>query len=109
MTDSTEAQHAATPPAAQQATSIELDTPLQRGKTSVTSITVRKPLGGALRGIALVDLLNMDTRSLQKVLPRITEPALSEVECRDLDPADLLQLGTAVSTFLLGKRADSQG
>ncbi|MDQ7735514.1 phage tail assembly protein [Halomonas sp. SpR1] len=85
---------------------IELDTPIQRGKNAVTEITVRKPLSGALRGVALVDLLNMDTRSLQKVLPRITEPALTEADCRDLDPADLLQLGTAVSNFLLGKRAE---
>ena len=85
---------------------IELDTPIKRGKSDVDEITVRKPLSGALRGVALVDLLNMDTRSLQKVLPRITEPALTEADCRDLDPADLLQLGTAVSNFLLGKRAE---
>lgn len=85
---------------------IELDTPVKRGKATIKEIAVRKPLSGALRGVALVDLLNMDTRSLQKVLPRITEPALTEADCRDLDPADLLQLGTAVSNFLLGKRAE---
>ena len=85
---------------------VELDTPIKRGKTDITEINVRKPLSGALRGVALVDLLNMDTRSLQKVLPRITEPALTEADCRELDPADLLQLGTAVSNFLLGKRAE---
>lgn len=112
MTDKSEAQavdatdtQATTAPGVK-TKQVELDTPLTRGKTTVTDITVRKPLSGALRGVSLVDLLNMDTRSLQKVLPRITEPALTEAECRDLDPADLLQLGTAVSNFLLGKRAE---
>jgi hypothetical protein len=101
-TESTEAQAAP----GVKTKEIELDTPFTRGKNTVTEITVRKPLSGALRGVSLVDLLNMDTRSLQKVLPRITDPALTEGECRDLDPADLLQLGTAVSNFLLGKRAE---
>lgn len=108
MTQPTDNQTDATQATVQgvQTKEIELDTPLTRGKSTVTEITVRKPLSGALRGVSLVDLLNMDTRSLQKVLPRITEPALTEADCRDLDPADLLQLGTAVSNFLLGKRAE---
>ncbi|MCE8023664.1 phage tail assembly protein [Billgrantia aerodenitrificans] len=85
---------------------VTLDTPIQRGSKTVTEITVRKPLSGALRGVALVDLLNMDTHSLHKVLPRITEPALTEAELRKMDPADLVQLGSKVSRFLLGKRAE---
>lgn len=86
---------------------VTLDTPIQRGSQTVTEITVRKPLSGALRGVALVDLLNMDTQSLQRVLPRITEPALTEAELRKLDPADMVQLGSKVSRFLLGKRAET--
>lgn len=87
---------------------VDLDTPIQRGSKEVTQVTVRKPLSGALRGVALVDLLNMDTQSLQKVLPRITEPALTEAELRKLDPADMVQLGSKVSRFLLGKRAETE-
>ena len=83
---------------------VELDTPIARGKTTVHEIHVRKPKSGALRGVALADVLNMDVQALTKVLPRITEPSLSEAELRDLDPADLVQLGTAVSGFLLAKR-----
>lgn len=87
---------------------VTLDTPIQRGSKNVTEVTVRKPLSGALRGVGLVDLLNMDTTSLQKVLPRITEPALTEAEVRKMDPADLLQIGGKVSVFLLGKRAQAE-
>lgn len=91
---------------ATEAKAITLDTPMRDGK--VQDVSIRKPLGGALRGVALVDLMNMDTRSLEKILPRITEPSLSEAECRNLDPADLVQMGTAVATFLLGKRAETE-
>lgn len=114
MTEKTEAQAVETE---EQATvtapgvpteTVTLDTPIQRGKNTVTEITIRKPLSGALRGVGLVDLLNMDTGSLQKVLPRISEPALTEAEVRKMDPADLLQIGGKVSLFLLGKRAQAE-
>jgi len=55
-------------------------------------------------GVTLTDVLQMDVQSLTKVLPRISEPALTEADIRNMDPADLVQLGTAVSGFLLAKR-----
>ena len=84
---------------------VELDTPLTRGSQSVTEIQVRKPKSGALRGVSLTDVLQMDVGALTRVLPRITEPALSEAEIRDMDPADLVQLGGVVAGFLLPKKA----
>lgn len=87
-----------------QTDTVELDTPIKRGNKSLGTITVRKPRAGALRGTSLTDLLNMDVQALTRVLPRITDPALTEHELNNLDPADLVQLGTAVSGFLLAKR-----
>jgi hypothetical protein len=83
---------------------VELDTPLQRGKQTIDAITVRKPLAGALRGVALIDVMNLDVQALTKVLPRITDPALTEAEIRNMDPADLVQLGSEVAGFLVAKR-----
>ncbi|SFU79998.1 phage tail assembly protein [Halomonas korlensis] len=83
---------------------VELDSPITRGKQTVTEIHVRKPKSGALRGVALTDVLQMDVQALTKVLPRITDPALTEPEIRDMDPADLVQLGTVVANFLLPRR-----
>nr|WP_319022848.1 phage tail assembly protein [Salinicola sp. S1-1-8] len=91
-----------------QTETIILDTPLQRGGKSITEITVRKPLSGALRGVTLSDVLQLDVTALIKVLPRITEPALTEAELRNLDPADLVQLGGEVAGFLLTKRAKGE-
>lgn len=85
-------------------TIVTLDYPIKRGSKEVDEITVRKPRSGALRGVSLTDVLQMDVTALQRVLPRITEPSLTEAELRDFDPADLVQLGTAVTGFLLPKR-----
>lgn len=87
---------------------VELDSPIQRGKTTVSEIQVRKPKSGALRGVSLSDVIQMDVQALTRVLPRITEPALTEPELRDMDPADLFQLGNVVSNFLLPKRLKAE-
>ncbi|RAH37532.1 phage tail assembly protein [Halomonas sp. SL1] len=84
---------------------VELDSPIQRGSQTVTELQIRKPKSGALRGVALTDVLQMQVDALTKVLPRITEPALAEAEIRDMDPADLVQCGGVVSGFLLPAKA----
>ena len=84
---------------------ITLDTPLQRSGDVVTTVTLRKPTAGELRGVHLTDLLQMDVSALQVVLPRITTPALTKVDVAALDPADLLQMATEVAGFLLPRAA----
>ncbi|MDQ0739243.1 phage tail assembly protein [Pseudomonas sp. W4I3] len=82
-----------------------LDTPIRRGITTIDSITLRKPNSGELRGVSLVELLQMDVGSLIKVLPRISSPSLTAVEVTGMDPADLLALSSKISGFLLQKSA----
>lgn len=84
-------------------TIIDLDTPIKRGETEVTKVSLRKPASGELRGVNLADLLQMDVSALEKVIPRISDPTLTTHEVQGLDPADLFQLGAAVSGFLLPK------
>ncbi|HJW26441.1 MAG TPA: phage tail assembly protein [Rhodocyclaceae bacterium] len=86
-------------------TTITLDQPIKRGDSEITSITLRKPLGGALRGTSTRRLLEMEVDDLYIVLPRISEPPLNRADLANLDPADVLQLGAAVSGFLLTKAA----
>lgn len=82
---------------------VELDTPIQRDKTEVTSVTVRKPQAGALRGIRLQALMDMDVNAMITVLPRVTTPALTTQEITEMDPADLVSLSVEMVTFLLKK------
>lgn len=84
---------------------IPLDTPIKRGDQVIDSVTLRKPAAGELRGVSLVELMQMDVQSLGKVLPRISTPTLTEPEVLGMDPADLVQCGVAVSSFLLPKSA----
>ncbi len=82
---------------------VQLDTPIQRSAGAVETIVVRKPNAGALRGISLAELLQLNASAIATVLPRITEPTLLKHEVDALDPADLVALGTAVAGFLLPK------
>ncbi|MGK3272473.1 phage tail assembly protein [Comamonas kerstersii] len=91
-------------PANDNTKTVALDAPFKRGEKMVETITVRRPNVGALRGTSLAQLMMMDTDSIQKVLPRCTEPPLIKSEMEQLDPADLVQLGTAVVHFLLPKK-----
>lgn len=104
---STEAQAIETPAATAPGVpteTVELETPLQRGKTLVKEITVRKPMSGGMRGVSLVDIMNLDVAALTKVMPRITTPALTEAELKTMDIVDLVQLGTALNGFLTPKK-----
>lgn len=82
---------------------VTLDAPIKRGATEIASVVVTRPNAGALRGTTLVALSNMDVIALQTVLPRVTQPSISSAEVANMDPADLLALGTKVAGFLLTK------
>ena len=87
---------------------INLDTPIQRGEKAIEKIFLRKPTSGELRGLALSDVLQLQVDALVKLTPRLSSPALTEPEMRNLDPADLVQIGGAIAGFLLTKRAKGE-
>ncbi|WP_110687011.1 phage tail assembly protein [Salinicola aestuarinus] len=84
---------------------IELDTAIVRGEQTIDTLTLRKPTSGELRGVALTDVLQMQTDALIKLIPRLSSPSLTEPEVRQMDPADLVQCGSEIAGFLLSKRA----
>ncbi|WP_272653956.1 phage tail assembly protein [Providencia sp. PROV091] len=82
---------------------ITLDEPITRGTTTVTEIIVRKPNSGALRGVRLAALMEMDVDSAILVLPRVTAPALTKAELLMMSPADMVNLTKELVLFLLPK------
>ena len=84
---------------------VQLDTSVKRGKTEIAEVTLRKPTSGELRGIQLAELIQLDVASLIKVIPRLSNPALTTPEVANLDPADLLAIGGKIVGFLLQKSA----
>lgn len=82
---------------------VPLQTPIARKSGDIAELTLRKPAAGELRGLSLVDLMKMDVNELTTLLPRITQPSITAEDVRQLDPADLVELGGAVVGFLLKK------
>ncbi|NCP11364.1 MAG: phage tail assembly protein [Sphingomonadales bacterium] len=86
---------------------ITLVEPITRGETTIEKLTLRKPQSGELRGLSLSDVIGMDITALLKLIPRISEPVLTEDECLRLDPADLTEVGGVVRGFFM-TRAERQ-
>jgi len=86
---------------------IVLEQAIKRGESKITEITLRKPASGELRGLKLGDLINGDVSATIRLVPRISQPSLTEQEVAALDPADLLACADAVAGFLQKKGAES--
>ena len=82
---------------------VTLEQPIKRGDDEVTEITLRKPNTGALRGLMLSNILQIDVDSMVKLLPRISTPSLSQKELYDLQPSDFTQLALEAAGFLAPK------
>ncbi len=79
---------------------ITLAAPIRRGDGApIQILSLRRPDVGALRGLKLADLLQMDVRAMTVLLPRITTPSLLPDEVEALDPRDLLNLSARVVGF----------
>ncbi|WP_429927043.1 phage tail assembly protein [Achromobacter xylosoxidans] len=83
--------------------SVDLDEPIKRASGDIARLLIRKPKAGALRGVTLMALVQVDVQALTTVLPRVCEPILTPAEIRDLDPADLLNVGATVASFFMSK------
>lgn len=82
---------------------VKLKIGFKSGKSTITELTIRKPLTGDLRGIKLIDFIELDVDSLAKVLPRVTMPSIEEHEVFDLDLADLSEITKVLASFLSEK------
>jgi hypothetical protein len=84
---------------------VTLETPLTRGDNLISSIEIRKPNVGTLRGLSLQSVLQWDVNSMSKLLPRITSPAISEPEIMKMDVSDFTALNIAVTGFLASAKS----
>lgn len=82
---------------------VQLGTGFKSGKSIITELTIRKPLTGDLRGIKLIDFIELDIDSLAKVLPRVTTPSIEEHEVFSLDLNDLSEITKVLASFLSEK------
>ncbi|WEA05640.1 phage tail assembly protein [Pantoea dispersa] len=81
---------------------VTLVKPIIRKNSEVKEVTVTEAMQhtGSLRGLKLYDVMTSDIDSLIKLLPRVTSPALTEVEVSQLDVRDFAELAKEVADFL---------
>lgn len=91
------------PAAAAGPRTITLETPIRRGDQVITSVSLRKPMAGELRGVALAELMRADVGSVITVLPRITTPALTAHDAANLELPDFAQFVGEVLGFFMSK------
>lgn len=87
---------------------VNLDTPIQRGETTIDNITLTKPNVGTLRGLSLQKVAEFDVDSLTTLLTRITQPTLNEAEIKKMDISDFSALSNEVAYFLVSAKVRSQ-
>lgn len=80
-------------------TSVDLTTPVKREAGDVARVTLRQPQAGELRGLKLLDVLQMDVNALITLIPRISDPALTQYEVATMDLPEITALGTGVLSF----------
>lgn len=83
---------------------VELDEPIQRGEQTISIITLRRPNAGELRGLSMMEVLQMKTDALFALLPRISEPMLLPNELHQMNPADFVQISTHVAQLFMSKK-----
>lgn len=81
-----------------------LDSPITRGDQCITHVELRKPDVGTLRGIKLVELLQLAVVAIRTLLARISTPALTVSDIDGLDPVDLINLGTELLGFFMSRQ-----
>lgn len=84
---------------------ITLVNPLHLGDQTIAEVAIRKPNAGELRGIKLLDLVQMDVNQTIKLLPRVTSPRLAPKLCETLDPVDLMAFAQEIATMFFPRDA----
>jgi hypothetical protein len=80
---------------------ITLEEPICRDGGKVTELRLRKPRGGDLRGMKVGELMNGDVNTIIAVLPRISDPFITEAEAADLSAEDMAEIAGTLRGFFM--------
>jgi hypothetical protein len=85
-----------------------LDNPIQRGDQQISSITLHKPKGGTLKGISIRAIMDMECDTIQRLLPRISDPKLTAAEANNMEAEDIAMAGMRIAVFFLPKASEEE-
>lgn len=84
---------------------VSLDEPIVRGDQTISTLGLRRPKSGEMRGLSMIDLVQLKVDAVHELLPRITVPPLIAHEVYNLSPADMFKLSTEIAGFFLPKES----
>ncbi len=84
---------------------IKLNTTIKQGKEGheVAELTLRTPCAGDLRGIKILDVIEMKEEAFEALLPRIVSPAITSLDVSKMQLDDLINIIQHVQGFFEGK------
>lgn len=84
-------------------TVVDLDQPIIRGNgenaKEITQLSLRRPMGGDLRGLTLIDVSMAKVDAISTLLPRICNPVVHAHDIKEMDAADLMDIGLTIAGF----------
>lgn len=81
--------------------SVDLVEPIERQDSRIERLTLRKPKAGEMRGIKLSDLLASDVGAVLTLLPRITDPFITDAEAAQLGSEDIAEIAGTIFGFFM--------
>lgn len=77
-----------------------LKNPIKRGETSITTLTVKEPNAGSLRGVSLASLAALEVDVIIKLAPRILSPLITQEEANALCLTDIMSYGNKLAQIM---------
>lgn len=78
-----------------------LEEPIEREGGRIEALTLRKPRAGELRGLKVGDLATGDIAAVIDVLPRISDPFITQAEAADLSMPDISEIAGTIMGFFM--------
>ncbi len=89
-------------------TVVELEQPIIQGETKITQLTLRKPTAGELRGIKLIQIMELIPDAFFQLIPRICTPTVTIGQLHTIDATDLLEIMAKIASMLEKKSSQPQ-
>lgn len=79
---------------------IKLSVAIKRGEKEINEVSLRNPMGGDLRGVSGLGLIQLETDAVCKVVGRVSDPMIDEATFYQMPSKDIVALGIGLSNFL---------
>lgn len=84
-----------------QTATVTLETAITRGEQTISEVTLRKPMGGDLRGLSVQDLTKSEYNAIRTLVPRIATPQILESDIDAMGADDIAAFAGEILGFFM--------